>query len=234
MDVVDFGVMATPGGRAADNKVGWGGAACSSLAPGTPAARAMAERSAEAAEAALPDGCGSAREAASPAAASPASLTAASARKASFDADLPAAWRGTNEAVRDLHRNLHQIEVESGAFSPASTTPQPSRVEANRIQQSRTVQEWDVSAARFRLYPEIGTVCQAGSQPQVCYAQLLTRLSLALDRPLTSPSRAASAAPMSSPTTSAARAPLPSSATRRGELPRTRRPGGGARTRRGL
>ena len=145
-------------------------------------ARATWPRSA-AAEAALPDGCGSAREAASAAAASPLPLIvaaelrergegvlqAACTRKASFDADLPAAWRGTNEAVRDLHRNLHQIEVESGAFSPASTTPQPSRAEAiqqSRIQQSRTVQEWDVSAARFRLYPEIGTVCQAGSQPQ--------------------------------------------------------------------
>ena len=173
--MVDFGVMATLGGEGRRTARYWVGESLGysvSLQGNASSARAqMAERSAEAAEAALPDGCGSAREAASAAAASPASLTAASARKASFDADLPAAWRGTNEAVRDLHRNLHQIEVESGAFSPASTTPQPSRVEANRIQQSRTVQEWDVSAARFRLYPEIGTVCQAGSQPQASRRQ---------------------------------------------------------------
>jgi hypothetical protein len=140
----------------------------------------MVEPSAAAAVACLPDGCGSAREAASAAAASPASVTAPCTRRASLDADLPAAWRGTNEAVRDLHRNLHQIEVESGAFSPASTMPQPSRAEAssaNRIQQSRTVQEWDVSSARFRLYPEIGTVCRAGLEPQARRRQAGLRLT---------------------------------------------------------
>ena len=107
-------------------------------------------------------------------------MTAPCTRRASLDADLPAAWRGTNEAVRDLHRNLHQIEVESGAFSPASTMPQPSRAEAssaNRIQQSRTVQEWDVSSARFRLYPEIGTVCRAGLEPQARRRQAGLRLT---------------------------------------------------------
>jgi len=140
----------------------------------------MVEPSAAAAVACLPDGCGSAREAASAAAASPASVTAPCTRRASLDADLPAAWRGTNEAVRDLHRNLHQIEVESGAFSPASTMPQPSRAEAssaNRIQKSRTVQEWDVSSARFRLYPEIGTVCRAGLEPQARRRQAGLRLT---------------------------------------------------------
>ena len=60
-----------------------------------------------------------------------------------FDADHAGpAWRGTNEAVRDLHRNLHQIEVESGTFSPVPTTPQQA---AAHIQQSRTIHEWDAS-----------------------------------------------------------------------------------------
>ena len=116
----------------------------------------MVSPSVAGAEASLPDGCGSAREAASAAAAltplvrRSASLpTSACSRQSSLDADLqhgeatspPEAWRGTNEAVRDLHRNLHQIEVESGAFSPASSTPQQSGADAHsaqRIQQSRS------------------------------------------------------------------------------------------------
>ena len=95
--------------------------------------------------------------------ASPASGSAAGTRRASLEADPPEAWRGANEAVRDLHRNLHQIELESGAFCPARSTPPQSSTEAsaaNRVQPSRAVQEWDVSAARYRLYPEIGTVRQ--------------------------------------------------------------------------
>lgn len=178
----------------------------------------MVSPSVAGAEASLPDGCGSARETASAAAAltplvrRSASLpTSACSRQSSLDADLqhgeatspPEAWRGTNEAVRDLHRNLHQIEVESGAFSPASSTPQQSGAEANsaqriqqsrstgRIKQSRSHQEWDVSAARFRLYPEIGTVCQAGLEPQASRRQtsrrqtglLRTRLSPGFDSP---------------------------------------------------
>lgn len=108
----------------------------------------------------------SARESSAPAAAaaSPGSGSAAGTRRASLEADPPEAWRGANEAVRDLHRNLHQIELESGAFSPARSTPPQSSAEANAanrvVQQSRTVHEWDVSAARYRLYPEIGTVRQ--------------------------------------------------------------------------
>ena len=79
-------------------------------------------------------------------AAAPAALLQVDActRKASFDADLPSPWRGTNEAVRDLHRNLHQIEMESGTFTPTPITPQEKR-DANRIQQSRTIDEWDVA-----------------------------------------------------------------------------------------
>ena len=103
------------------------------------------------------------RESAPAAPASPASGSAAGARRASLEADPPEAWRGANEAVRDLHRNLHQIELESGAFCPARSTPPQSSAEANaanRVQPSRAVQEWDVSAARYRLYPEIGTVRQ--------------------------------------------------------------------------
>ena len=111
--------------------------------------------------------------------ASPASGSAAGARRASLEADPPEAWRGANEAVRDLHRNLHQIELESGAFCPARSTPPQSSAEANaanRVQPSRAVQEWDVSAARYRLYPEIGTVRQ-GTLPNP-----LKRAGLALDR----------------------------------------------------